>query len=232
MKIYNAWEKKLLNSCDIVTAPSYVIKERLLDKGVNDVLVLSNGIDLDFFRRVETAAFRKKHNICSGRVIGFCGRLGYEKHVEDLIDISDEFDGEILIAGKGPAGDYYEKLAEGKKNIKFLGFLSRKDLLEFYSTLDLFIFPSTAETQGLVALEAMACGTPVIAVNRLALKDTVTDSKTGYLYERGDLHDLVEKIHKGYDNRQKLSENCLEYVKEHSVDRTIEKLLELYAGLV
>ena len=64
------------------------------------------------------------------------------------------------------------------------------------------------------------------------MKDTVTDSKTGYLYERGDLHDLVEKIHKGYDNRQKLSENCLEYVKEHSVDRTIEKLLELYAGLV
>ncbi|OYT41896.1 MAG: glycosyl transferase family 1 [Candidatus Altiarchaeales archaeon ex4484_43] len=232
MKLYNFWEKKLLNSCDLVTAPSESIRDRLLEKGVKEVMVLSNGINLDFFRYKDPESFKKKYGIGGGKVIGFCGRFGYEKHLEDLIEISDRFDGQILIAGKGPATRYYKKLAKDRKNVKFLGFLSREELLRFYSSLDLFIFPSLAETQGLVALEAMACGVPVVGANALALKDTIKDGRVGFLYQQGDTEDLMKKIERAYEKRDELSKNCLEYVKEHSLDKTIERLLEIYEGLL
>lgn len=231
MKLYNFWEKRLLNSCDLVTAPSESIRQRLIDKGVNEVLVLSNGIDLDFFKYKNPGSFKKRHGIGNGKVIGFCGRFGYEKHLEDLIGIADSFEGQIIIAGKGPATRYYKKLAEGKDNVRFLGFLSRDEILRFYSSLDLFIFPSIAETQGLVALEAMACGVPVVGANALALKDTIKDGSVGFLYQQGDLEDLMEKIEKAYERRDEFSKNCLEYIKEHSLDRTIEKLLGIYEDL-
>lgn len=231
MKLYNFWERKLLNSCDFVTAPSESIRKRLIEKGVRDVTVLSNGLDLGFFRYRDPSSFKKKYNISSKKVIGFCGRFGYEKHLEDLIAIADDFDGEIIVAGKGPAARYYKSLAKDKENVKFLGFLPREELLEFYSSLDLFIFPSLAETQGLVALEAMACGVPVIGANALALKDTIKDGLVGFLYQQGDLADLKAKIEKAYAVRDTLSKNCLEYVKEHSIDKTIDRLLVIYENL-
>lgn len=232
MKLYNFWEKKLLNSCNVVTCPSNVIRERLLKKGVKDAIVLSNGVDLNFFKQVETGEFKRRYNIKAEKIIGFCGRFGYEKHLEDLIEISDEFDGDIIIAGKGPAENYYKEIANGRKNVKFLGFLSREDLLAFYSSLDIFIFPSTAETQGLVALEAMACGTPIVGANALALKDTIQEGVTGYLYESRNKDELIKKIELAYKNRDKLSGNCKEYVKQHSVDKTSERLIGIYNGLV
>ncbi|MBN2251404.1 MAG: glycosyltransferase [Candidatus Altiarchaeota archaeon] len=231
MRIYNMWEKQLLNSCDLVTCPSKVIRDRLLAKGVKDAIVLSNGVDLGFFRPVDAEGFRDKYGIGDGRVIGFCGRMGYEKHVEDLIGIADEFDGEILIAGNGPAEEHYRELGKEKTNVRFLGFLERQELLEFYSALDVFIFPSVAETQGLVALESMACGKPIVGADALALKDTIVDGVNGYLYQSGDRRELLEKIDMAYENRETLSRNCIEYVKQHSVDRSMERLVELYQGL-
>ena len=231
-ELYNLWEKEFLNSCQMVTCPSDVIKEMLLDKGVNNIAILSNGVDLDFFKPIEKGKFRSKHNIRAEKVIGYCGRIDYEKHLEDLIEISDKFDGEIIIAGEGPAKNYYLKAAMGRRNIKFMDFLSREELLGFYSLLDFFIFPSTVETQGLVALEAMACGTPVIGADALALKDTIQNGVNGYLYESGRKDDLVKKIELAYKNKSRLSNNCRKYAEHHSVDKTIEKLVGFYEKLL
>jgi len=60
LKVYNYWEKKLLNSCDIITCPSNEIKKRLVAKGIKEPVVLSNGVDLDFFKPVPTGAFMKR----------------------------------------------------------------------------------------------------------------------------------------------------------------------------
>ena len=231
LRIYNYWEKKLLNSCDTITCPSNEIKQRLMAKGVKEPVVLSNGVDLSFFKPAPTEEFKKKYDIKDGRTIGFCGRFGYEKHLEDLIAIADSFDGQILVAGKGPAEEYYRKLASGHNNIKFLGYLSREDLRALYTCLDIFVFPSTAETQGLVALESMACGTPVVGANALALKDTIKNGVNGYLYECADTRDLLGKINMAYRNREKLSANCKEDVKEHSVERSVDQLEHLYKNL-
>lgn len=230
--MYEVWQRRLFNSCKVVTVPTDVIKDRLERMGVRNVRVLSNGIDTNFFKRVEYANFRQKYGIPEGKVIGFCGRFGYEKHIEDLIKLSDDFDGTVLLAGSGPAEGYYKKMGEGKRNVKFLGFLPRDELLAFYSNLDVFVFPSLAETQGLVALESMACGVPVVGANALALKETIVDGVNGYHYNQGDLRMLKEKLAKAYDDRGKLSGGCVEFAREHSIDSTITKLVKIYEEVV
>jgi len=230
-KAYNIYERKLLNSADYVTCPSEIIRDRLAEKGIENVHAMSNGLDTDFFRHADPAKFKEKYQIPDGKVIGFCGRFGFEKHLEDLITFADSFDGQVILAGKGPAEEHYKKLAAGKENVKVLGFLERHELPMLYSAMDVFVFPSTAETQGLVALESMACGTPVVGADALALKETITDGKTGYHYTQGDLAELKEKVHKAYDNRLELSRNGVEFAQTHSVKNTIENLLRIYASL-
>ncbi len=228
---YLLWERRMFNAYGHVTTASPVIRDRLIGNGVRDVEVLSNGIDLKLFGRVGAEEFRRRHGISTERVIGFCGRLGYEKHVEDLIGAADSFDGTVLIAGAGPAEEYYKRIAEGKRNVRFLGFLPRETLREFYSALDVFVFPSFCETQGLVALESMACGTPVVAVPVLALKSTVEDGVTGYHYRPKDVGGLLSRVGECYGNMGRLRTGCLKEAARNSVEATVDRLEEMYLNL-
>jgi len=228
---YLLWERRMFNAYGHVTTASPVIRDRLIGNGVRDVEVLSNGIDLKMFSRVGAQEFRRRHGITGEKVIGFCGRLGYEKHVEDLIAAADLFDGTVLIAGAGPAEDYYKSLAKGKRNVKFLGFLPRETLKEFYSALDVFVFPSFCETQGLVALESMACGTPVVAVPVLALKSTVEDGVTGYHYPPKDVNGLLMRVEECYRGMGKLRAGCLKEARRNSVETTVDTLEQIYQRL-
>lgn len=233
MKLYNFWEKRLLKSCDLVTVPTQQVKKRLLEKGVDqNIRVLSNGIDLSMFYYVDPTKFKEKFDIEKEKVLGFCGRFGYEKHLEDIISLADDFDGDILLAGKGPAEKHYRDLAKDKDNVRFLGFLDREELRGFYSALDFFIFPSTAETQGLVALESMAHGVPVIGADALALRETIESGKTGFLYEQGNVDDLKNKLDEAYGKRESLSENCLKEVQKHSLEHTVNELEEIYSSFL
>ncbi|MBU0762523.1 MAG: glycosyltransferase [Candidatus Altiarchaeota archaeon] len=230
-KSYLLWERWLLKKYGKITTASPVIMERLKENKITDIEILSNGVDLEMFHEAYSADFRKQHKIKSEKVIGFCGRLGFEKHVEDLINAADEFDGHILIAGDGPARKHYEKLAHGKKNVKILGFVKRDELKKFYSAIDVFVFPSFCETQGLVALEAMACGTPVVAVPVAALKTTVDDGVTGYHYQPADTKDLLSKVNLCYTNMKRLKRGCLKEAGKNSVDNSVKRLVEIYSEL-
>jgi glycosyltransferase involved in cell wall biosynthesis len=227
-KLYAYWEKRILNHSNLILVPSEPVKEYLKKRGIKNIEVLSNGIETNQFRRTRTTAFRKKYNIKEGKVIGYCGRTGYEKKIEDLIHIAPQFKGQILIAGNGPAFDYYKNLSKNLRNVKFLDFIDRKELPAFYSYLDIFAFPSVVETQVIVALESMACGVPVVGADALALKETIEPGKTGYLYKPGHSRELLEKINLAYKTRKKLSGNCIKFAKENSVENTVKKLLEIY----
>ncbi|MBN2518024.1 MAG: glycosyltransferase [Candidatus Altiarchaeota archaeon] len=227
---YELWERKLFKRCNLVTAPSNAIKEKL--SGLRgDVIVFSNGIDTNFFKEQSPKEFLEDYEIPEGRVIGYAGRHSYEKHVEDLINIADKFDGTILISGDGPVREEFEEMAKGKKNVKFLGFLPRERMCEFYSALDILILPSTAETQGLVVLEANACGTPVVGADALALKETIENGVNGYRYKPGDSNDLLSKIWRIYRDMERLKGSSKEYARKHSVENTVKTLIELYNDL-
>ncbi|PKM91987.1 MAG: hypothetical protein CVU81_02915 [Euryarchaeota archaeon HGW-Euryarchaeota-1] len=217
------WEKRILKQCDLVLAPSEVIVEFLRARGIKNAVELSNGIDL--------TQFKSKRKKLSRKTIGYVGRLGFEKHVEDLINIAKQFDGDILIVGDGPARQYYEKLAKGKPNIKFLGNVAREKLNDIYNSLDFLVNSSTVETQSLTAIEAMACGTPVIGAAALALEKTITHGITGFLYEPGNYEDLFKKLQIAYQNKDFLSKNCINKAKTQDIKQTTNKLLQLYLDL-
>lgn len=228
LNIYDSWEKKILNNSDIVTVPSEKIKKDMQRSGIENVKVVSNGLNSNFFQPSEPI-FREKDNSV---LLGYSGRHGKEKRLEDLIRVSDRFENfKILIAGDGPARSYYQDLAKEKKNVEFLGFLNREKLPNFYSSLDVFVFPSIVETQGLVGLEANACGTPVVGANRKALKVTVKEGMSGYRYEPGNIDDLEKKIKKTLNNKKKLEKSSRTHAKNHSAEKSIDKIINLYKKL-
>lgn len=232
---YYKYEKELLKRCQMVTSPSaeiiQILKDRL-DGLIKKAIYFSNGIDTEYFKEADPEIFRKAFDIPKGRVIGYTGRHSTGKCLEDLIRYADRFDGTILIGGDGPLTEKYKELAAGKRNVRFVGFFPRDLLCSFYSLLDVFIMPSTVETEGLVVLEANACGAPAVGANAMALKSTIQEGINGYHYEPGDIDDLAAKVEKAYKNRKELSKSSKEFVKTRSAANAAKRLVALYEGVI
>lgn len=232
--LYYKYERELLERCSLVTAPTEEIMEMLkrrMGDRISKAVYFSNGIDTDLFKRTDAADFRRDFSVPRGRVLGFAGRHSAEKHLEDLIGLADRFDGTVLLAGEGKQHEEYVRMAEGKGNVKFLGFLPRERLPEFYSCIDVLVMPSTAETEGLVVLEANACGTPAVGADAMALKDTIEEGVNGYLYKPSDLGGLEEKVEKAYRNLDELKAGSQKRARERSVKKTAKRLDEIYKRL-
>ncbi|MFB6304030.1 MAG: glycosyltransferase [Haloferacaceae archaeon] len=228
------YERWFFGRADAVVAPSEATR-RHLESVVPSarIEVVPNGIDLDRFRPVDPTDFRERHGLDGDRpLIGYTGRHGYEKRLSDLVDAGARLDATVVFGGDGPARDDLEARARATgADARFLGFLDRDALPAFYSALDAFVFPSPVETQGLVALEAMACGTPVVGADEGALADTVDEGETGYRYETGDVAALVDAVRRTLDERGRLSEACLARREETGVDRAVDRLAAVYRSL-
>jgi len=230
------WERWYLNRADVIVTPSQQTASYVEDDlGVtDDVHVLPNGVDVRQFRPTHPAAFIRRHDLPEDRpLVGYTGRQGYEKRLSDLVEACDGLDITLVLGGDGPAREDLEELAADRDvDARFLGFLDRDELAEFYCALDVFAFPSPVETQGLVALEAMACGTPVVAANAGALRDTVDDGETGYHYPPEDVDAFRATLERGLDDSSELSTNCLARRDEISVEHALDRLQALYDDLV
>ncbi|OUJ18492.1 Glycosyltransferase, AglL family [Methanonatronarchaeum thermophilum] len=221
--LYIGWEKRFLGTAEIVTVPSKEIKKDVVGKGLRNVKVVPNAIDLDFFNEKKDGLFSFEKP-----VIGYSGRHSTEKNLEDLIEVSKRLDGyTVAIAGDGPCRERYESMAKNLDNVVFLGWLERDKLPYFYSTLDVFVFPSIAETQGLVALESNACGTPVVGANCKGLKNNIIDGKNGYLYTPGDIDMLENKIKACIDDEE-LVDKSKNHVEKYSSIEIAEEIIKLY----
>jgi 1,2-diacylglycerol 3-alpha-glucosyltransferase len=229
------WERWYLNGADLVLAPSDRTRESVRNLGVDTpVETLSNGVDTDRFRPTDPTDFLDRHSIPTDRpLVGYTGRHGYEKRLGDILRATEELDVTVLFGGDGPAREDLEREADRRDvDARFLGFLDREELPAFYSALDVFAFPSPVETEGLVALEANACGTPVAGVEAGALAETVQDGETGYHYDPGNLPGFRRAIRRALDERERLAENCLARRDAVSVGRAIDRLAETYRSLL
>ena len=231
------YERWFLNRADAVVVPSETTGHHLTEDLGIDVTptVVSNGVDIGRFRPVDTEAFRERHDLSADTtLVGYTGRHGHEKCLPDILAACEELDRDVTVVfgGDGPAREYLEADArERDLDTRFLGFLDREELPAFYATLDAFLFPSPVETQGLVALEAFACGTPVVGVDSGALSDTVDDGVTGYHYAEGDIDGFAAAIERTLTERETLSDHCLERREDISVESSVDRLAELYASL-
>jgi glycosyltransferase involved in cell wall biosynthesis len=175
--------KALLKKSDLIIVPTVQIEEMIKAYKVKkETRLLPTGVDPALFRHSaeEAAAFRKrleeKYPELEGkRILMFAGRVAKEKNIGFIIAmmknlIEKHHDLVLLIAGNGPDLDYYreEALSCGAGgHCVFTGYLERSELALCYAVSEVFVFPSLTETQGLVTIEAMLSGIPVVAIGVL-----------------------------------------------------------------
>jgi len=230
--LYLGWERLFYRRCNLILAPTEQASNRLEARIGRPVTPLSNGIDTRFFAPASddaVAAFRDRHGIPADTpVIGYCGRLGYEKNLEDLARLADRFDGEIVVAGEGFAEEYYLPLFE-EAGVRYIGCLDRAEMPLFYAMLDVFVIPSTAETQGVSVLEANACGTPAVGADAQALRETIRDGRNGYRYPVGDIAVLAERVATARETG--MEKDARSVAKEHSIRTVIDTLEASYGDI-
>lgn len=233
-RVARDYERWFMNRADAVVVPSDPAREHLREVGVRaPIEIVPNGVDTETFRPVDATDFRERHDLPDGPLVGYTGRHGYEKNLHEILAAVDGLDATVVFGGDGPARAALEARAERvDADVRFLGFLDRAELPAFYSALGAFAFPSPVETQGLVALEATACGTPVVGANAGALAETVVDGETGYNYEPGDPADFRAKIERVLAEREALRESCLARRDGLSVEHAVDRLAEVYDSLL
>lgn len=168
------------------------------------------------------------------KIVLFAGRLSYFKGVDILLNAAKIYENEniiTLIAGNGALRKELKALAKKLelKNVYFIGHKTQKTLKKLYNIADVFAMPSRMEAFGLVAIEALACGTPVVCSEAGGMKEYITP-KVGRLIKsedhKGLAKTLVEVIMENSTfNRDELSE----YVKKNfAQEKSIKRLIEIY----
>jgi glycosyltransferase involved in cell wall biosynthesis len=119
----------------------------------------------------------------TGQLLLYIGRLSAEKQIERIRPVLDALpDARLALVGDGPYRQQLETLFAGSA-AHFVGYLAGDELASAYASADAFLFPSSTETLGLVLLEAMAAGCPVVGANRGGIPDIVSDGENGCLYD-------------------------------------------------
>src|SRR5574343_637297 len=186
-----AFSRRQCNQPDAVVVPSTAMRERLLAYGVTTPMhVLPTGIPTRQFAHGNRAAFRRAHGIAETQPVAlFVGRVAHEKNIGFLLDAlvhARQHCPEmlLLIAGEGPAqADLQRQVARLglAGSVRFIGYLDRQQgLPDCYAAADVFGFASLTETQGLVLIEALAAGVPVIALSEMGTTDILAPGRGSF----------------------------------------------------
>jgi glycosyltransferase involved in cell wall biosynthesis len=230
------------NEVDALIVPSSAMLEVLRRYGITVPMeIIPTGVRLDKLAGGNGRAFREKHAIGPDRpTLVHVGRVAFEKNIEFLLRVLVRVRNRIadvllIIAGEGPALPRLQASVKRlglQSNVLFIGYLAREtELLDCYRAGDAFVFASATETQGLVLLEAMALGVPVIAPAILGTQDILRPAR-GALVPRLDEAEFTESCVRMLTEpalRQRLSGEAQAYAKEWSAARMAERMAAFYA---
>jgi glycosyltransferase involved in cell wall biosynthesis len=210
------WEllKAAHNQASLNLCTSNAMVQELSDKGIQHTALWQRGVDTELFRpELRSQAMRERllnGRSDTGQLLLYIGRLSAEKQIERIRPVLDAMpDARLALVGDGPYRQQLETLFAGSAT-HFVGYLAGEDLAAAYASGDAFLFPSSTETLGLVLLEAMAAGCPVVAANRGGIPDIVSDGINGCLYEPdgadGGAGSLTAATRRLLDDRTRLQE--------------------------
>lgn len=239
-----SYTKRFTIQADYATMPTRLAIERFFGENKKQKMpieAVSNGIDLSRFTPSKPSKeFFERFEIDPSRpIVMNIGRVDAEKHISTLILAFNEVleavpDAQLVIVGDGTDRVNLENLAYRLgifKNIHFVGTQLGEDLVDFHRAADVFVSASPTETQGIVYLEAAACGKPVIGVDVGAVREICQDGVNGFLCETDNVEQISDSIVKILSDeklRKDFSKKSLEIIKKHDLNYTIEKFEEIY----
>ncbi len=234
------------NMADLVFAPSESVAAVLRERGVTTTIdVVPTGVDIGQYTQGSGPGFKAAMNIpAEAFVIGHLGRLAKEKNLDFLTNVVAEFiahhpQAHFLLVGKGPMEDDILAIFKRKgiaDHLHRVGILDQPLSTSAYRAMDVFVFASTSETQGMVVTEAMAAGVPVIAIDAPGVREVVEDKYNGCLLDNQSIKlftqalDWVASLSPAA--RKQLQDAALKTAESFSMTRSADKALDLYESLL
>ena len=222
------YEEKALRWADSITAVSKEVCDYYSKNGFN-VTHIPNAIDLDSFPKKGIKKFKNQ--------IIYAGRLSKEKGIDTLLDVAKNLPAEhhLLIAGIGPEEEKVRIVANSKTNVHYLGYQSKHNTISLIRGSDLLVQPSIIEGISSTLLEAMGCGTCILASNIEGIREIVENEKTGVLVEPNNSAELLDKILELLPKKEKrleLAREGLEIVKQYDWKVVGKLYLNFYESLL
>jgi glycogen synthase len=238
-------EKAAIESADRVIGVSKMMKKDIIghfDVPEDRVAVIHNGIDLKKWVKVSSDVTRRAYHVREPYVL-FVGRTSKQKGMTYLLDAAEYIDSGVQVVCCTSAPDTPEleeeitKKVAGKKNVLWINkLLKEEQYIELYSGAVVFACPSIYEPFGIINLEAMACGTPVVASAVGGIKEVVVPGETGILVEPANPKQLADGINlllKDQAMAKRFGENGRRRVEQYfGWDRIARQTKELYEGII
>ncbi|HTN35068.1 MAG TPA: glycosyltransferase [Marinobacter sp.] len=243
--ISHALIRRFANKCDGVIVPTYSAEEYLRMIGVKaPTFVQPTGIEYQRFQDVSEDSIRQLHkqmNLGDQKVLVSVSRLSNEKNIDFMIEAINtlrqvtDVPFRFLMIGEGHQRNRLQrKVGELglEDHVTLVGAVPPEDMAAWYHLGDVFLFASKSETQGMVILEAMAAGLPVVAVRSSGIEDVVKQGVNGFKTpERQDLWvEQVKCLLEDDELRQKLARQALSFAEDFSVEQFAKNVRTLYAN--
>lgn len=244
-RLTHALPTEYANLCDLVIAPTASVKAILEGRGVTvPIEVVPTGIETALYQGGDRAAFRAAHGLpAEAFVAGHLGRLVQAKNLDFLARavakfLQQETDAWFLCAGDGESVEAMKSaFAEAgvAERTVFLGTLHGREVADAYAAMDVFAFTSLTDTQGLVLIEAMTGGTPIVALDAPGARDTIEDGVHGRLLsadagEEDFATALAEVRRKGASFAEAAKKRAAEFDRKACSRRMLQVYENLLAG--
>lgn len=229
------------NKCHLVTTPVLSTRARLRQQGITTPIeILPNPINLGALPVPEPGPVRERYGLKDSFVMGFIGRLAPEKSLGVVLraaaTVMKEVPGaRFLMVGSGAETRPLQKLAGElgiSDRVTFTGAVAHSEVAHYQAALDVFMTASMSETQPLSYTEAMAVGTPIVAVRAPGAQDMIDHGENGLLssHESGaeGLARQVLALQRDQDLRGRIIQTARERVQRYDISSVIDKLLEVY----
>lgn len=238
-KMYNKFFKKSICNVAFCTALTEIEKEEFFKLGVplEKIKIIPNWVDLKKFRNRKTdrKKFLKKYGLKNKKTLLYVGRVHISKGLQYVIEAVKNLDVNFLIVGRD--ADFSKTLKEKIEEyeigdrVKLLGEVNDEELLKTYSASDAFILFSSWEGFGIVAIEAIASGLPVIVSDRGSLPTLIKNGKNGLIVKYPNTYKLRESIHLLFEDKKlfdKIRKNGTRFVKDFEYSKIAKQYEEIY----
>jgi len=245
-----ATEKTVAKTCSVILAETERERRQLTDlydADLDKIKVIPCGVNFDRFRPLDWSQARGRLGIpANERILLYVGRLDPLKGVDRLITALSFLDHQqnlrlLIVGGDGSETAEFRSLQELTQNlglensVTFTGRVDHNDLPHYYSAADMLVLPSHTESFGLVGLEALACGTPVISTRVGAMDQIIRSNENGFLVNSADPRSLAEgielfmpQVRDGFLSRAQIRNSIIEY----SWEKVASAMADAYLGAI